>query len=167
MANAKTPVRLSSKALSALKLAYKTDFSERVARLENIGEHSFAILIYWNRVEALLKALKYYDKIDEGYPDRLTFVSRNWRILKRAHENDAVKYAVVLGEQPGSEPSLWWTRNAIVHSNLAISKGDYLNMKSAAVWFFGQLFSNLPLSYLEAHKNFLNHKKKQVKGTAH
>ena len=54
-------------------------------KLEAIGEQSFAILLYWNRVEALLKVLRYFDNIDKEYPDKLDFINLNWGVLKKAN----------------------------------------------------------------------------------
>lgn len=64
----KTPVRLSQKAITALKLIYNTTYKARTRKLEEINEYSFAIILYWNNLEALLKVLQYKRKINEPYP---------------------------------------------------------------------------------------------------
>ena len=140
-------------------LVYDTGIGERAAKLEAIGEYCFAILLYWNRVEALLKVLRYFDNIDKEYPDKLFFINLNWGVLKKANENDPMKYAAILG---GTPKSLWKMRNEIAHASLAISSEEFLVVKSAAVWLFGQLLLDMPKTYQEAHKRFLEHKKKKL-----
>ncbi len=45
MSKKKTPVRLSTKALTALKNTYATGFKERASKLEKIQEYSFSIIL--------------------------------------------------------------------------------------------------------------------------
>jgi len=162
MSKKKQPVRLSTKALMALKSSYSTEFKTRAIELERINEYSFAIILYWNRLEAILKVLYYRKHIDKEYPDKLNFINKNWSVLKNAYNNNQNSYKIVLGDGGKSSGSLWHTRDRISHANHAISYGEYNNYKEAVTWLIDQLLTNLPLSYDIAHKDFLKNKKKIV-----
>lgn len=158
----KTPVRLSQKAITALKLIYNTTYKARTRKLEEINEYSFAIILYWNNLEALLKVLQYKRKINEPYPDKLDFISRKWSILKNAYQCDNSKYEAVLGIREKSNICLWGIRDRIAHASYIIDKEEYEKLKSAAIWMTKILETNLPQSYELAHKHYLQHKKKIV-----
>lgn len=162
MSNRKTPVRLSTKALTALKNSYATDFKGRASKLEKIQEYSFSIILYWNRLEAILKVLHYYKHIDKEYPDKLNFINRSWSVLGNAYNYNQNNYKVVLGDGGKSRGSLWHTRDRISHANHIIDRGQYDKYKAAIIWLSDQLITNLPASYDVAHKDFLAHKKKKV-----
>lgn len=162
MSNKKPPVRLSTKALTALNNTYCTEFKKRASELENIQEYSFSIILYWNRLEAILKVLYYYKHIDKEYPDKLNFIKRNWSVLKNAHNNNPNNYILVLGDGGKSRGSLWHTRDRISHANHTIDRGQYDKYKVAISWLIDQLIANLPASYEVAHKDFLVYKKKKV-----
>jgi hypothetical protein len=159
----KERVRLSTKAITALKNSYDTKFKNRAEKLENIGEYSFSIILYWNRLEALLKALYYYKNIKDDYPDRLNFINRNWSVLKNAYNYDPENYCKILGNGGKSEGCLWHTRDRISHSNYEIDYDKYEEFKVASMRLTDNLISNFPESYDAAHKAFLD--KKRAKRT--
>lgn len=163
MSKKKPPIRLSTKATTALKNSYCTDFKGRVTNLEEIKEYSFAIILYWNRLEAILKILYYRKHIDKEYPDTLNFINRNWAILKNADNNNHNNYKIVLGDGGKSTGSLWHTRDRISHANHVINNIEYTKYKEAVTWLIDQLLTNLPASYRIAHKDFLAQKKNVVR----
>lgn len=158
----KKPVRLLKKAITALKAVYDTSYKARVLGLESIDEYSFALLIYWNRVEAILKVLKYYNHIEEPYPDKLNFINRSWGILKTAYNNDSAMYENVLGVGGKTTDCLWSIRDQIVHANYAVEKERYGTLKESVIWLSNSLTTNLPESYERAHQQYLQHKKKII-----
>ena len=162
----KSPIRLSAKADTALKNAYSTAFKTRVSKLESIQEYSFAIILYWNRLEAILKALYYFKHINQDYPDKLTFINRRWSILKNAFDANNGYYKTVLGDGRKSPGSLWHTRDRISHTNHSIEFDEYKRFKEAINWLFEQLRSNLPSTYKVARNDFLNHKKKTLRNAS-
>lgn len=162
MSKNRTPIRLSVKALTALKNSYSTEWKERASKLEEIKEFSFSILLYWNRLEAILKILYYYKHIDKEYPDKLTFINRSWKVLGDVYNTNPSGYRLILGSGGKTAGSLWHTRDRISHANHVIDCGEYSTYKEAVIWLIKQLITNLPASYEIAHKEFLTHKKKIV-----
>jgi hypothetical protein len=159
----RSSVRLCKRADAALKLSFDTHYATRVKGLEEIGDYSFALLIHWTRIEALLKALRYQRNINEDFPNDLnSIVDRRWPILNQIFKNDEKKYSAILGETKKDPKCLWKIRNEIVHSNYVISASDYERFRPVAVWFFKELFSNLDKSYDITRKNFMDHKRKNL-----
>jgi hypothetical protein len=155
-------IRLGSKVTKAFENIYDPQYKNRIKKLEKVDEYSFAILIYWNIVEALLKVLKYYDKIDQEYPDKLNFISRRWRILKYPSINNSEYYKLILGSGKKTANCLWGIRDRIVHANHEIEEDKYKSLKEAVIWLIGALRTNLPDSKTAARQQFLQHKKKKV-----
>ena len=158
----KPPIRLSIKADTALKNTYTTEYKKRVQKLEKIQEYSFSIILYWNRLEAILKVLYYYKHIEKEYPDKLNFINRNWSILKNAFNVNSDYYKTVLGDGRKSAGCLWHTRDRISHANHSIEHNEYQRFKVAIIWLIDQLLSNLSKTYEVARKDFLNHKRKSL-----
>lgn len=161
MKKKKTPIRLSNKAVTALKNSYATEYKARVNNLENIKEYSFSILLYWNRIEAILKVLQYYKHIDKDYPDKLNFINRRWNILKNIYDSNNSYYEKILGKGAKTSGCLWHTRDRITHANHNVEVNEYYEYKTAATSVINQLVTNLPESYDLAHKEFLQHKKEK------
>ena len=161
MSQKKSPIRLSTKADTALKNSYATEYKIRAQKFK-IQEYSFSIILYWNRLEAILKVLYYYKHIDKEYPDKLNFINRNWSILKNAFNVNNDDYKTVLGDGGKSTGSLWYTRDRISHANHSIEYNEYQKFKESVIWLIDQLLSNLPETYELARKDFLYHKKKTL-----
>ena len=156
----KKSTRLSLKAYIALKEIYDFSFKKRVNKLEQAEEYSFSILLYWNRIEMLIKILKYHHKIDNSYPDRLNFINRSWGILKNLNSLDSKKYQVVFGDGKKTKECLWCVRDKIVHANYTLTKHEYEVFKEASKRAFEHLFTNMPETYDLARKQYLEHRRK-------
>ncbi len=146
-----------------MRNAYSTDFKTRADNLERIQEYSFSIILYWNRLEAILKVLYYYKHIDKEYPETLFFINRSWSTLKNAYDGNQENYKTILGDRGKSIGCLWHTRDLIVHTNHVVCSEQYKVFKSAVIWLINQLLSNLPPSQSACHSTFLAHKKKITK----
>lgn len=160
MSNKKTITRLSKKPAAALKEVYDSSYKSRAKELEKINEYGFAILLYWNKIEALIKLLKYHKNIDKNYPDKLDFISRNWGILKNLHQLNSANYILVFSNGRKNNKCLWGVRDRVAHASHTVIKEDYYKYKTAATWVFNQLFTNMPETLEEARKQYLAHKKK-------
>ena len=163
MGTRKKPVRLSTKATTALKNIYNSSYKSRSIKLAKIKEYSFAILLYWGVIEALLKVLKYKDKIDKPYPDKLNFIRKDWHILKTPYQHNQKKYKLILGDGGKTADCLWGIRDRITHANHQINEDVYEKFKDAAVLFIGSLCTNLPENYEKAHRQYLQKKKKKIR----
>ncbi|OQK17586.1 hypothetical protein AU255_06865 [Methyloprofundus sedimenti] len=160
--NKKNPIRLSTKAMTALRNVYDPSFKIRTKKLEDIQEYSFSILLYWNQIESLIKLLKYYKKIDEEYPDKLNFINRSWGILKNLHQANSNNYIIIFADGKKTSESLWGTRDRIAHASHIVTKEEYNQFKESAIWVFSQLFTNMAETFDLAHNQYLTHKKSKV-----
>ena len=158
----RNPIRLSTKAMTALRNVYDSSFKKRTAKLEDVQEFSFSILLYWNQIEALIKLLKYYKNIDMEYPDKLNFINRSWGILKKLHKANSNHYIIIFDDGKKTSNSLWGTRDRITHANHIVTEIEYSQFKISAIWVFNQLFTNMPETFDLAHKQYLQHKKSKV-----
>ena len=70
--------KLSQKAYGAIRLIEGSDFKQRAKKLESIGELGFALILYWNQIEATLKIIRYDYSIKDGWPDELKFLGTTW-----------------------------------------------------------------------------------------
>lgn len=129
---------LDPKAASSIRLIEDATFNQRAKNLESIGEYGFAIIFYWNQIEASLKLIRYGDSIKDGWPDRL---DRRWRTLQRLKSDHLEKYDLVLGSSNGS---LWKTRNGIAHEGLNVTVDGYSKYVEAALWVLAELRQTVP-----------------------
>lgn len=130
-------IELDKKAVSSVRLIEDTTFYLRAKKLESIGEYGFAIIFYWNQIEASLKLIRYADAI-KNWPDKL---NRQWRIFQSLKSDYPEKYDLVLGSSDGS---LWKARNGIVHEGLNVSVDSYSKYVEAALWVLAELRQSVP-----------------------
>lgn len=133
-------IRLATKAYSAFKILKSNTLNKRSADLQSIGDYSLSLLMIWIEIEALLKLLRYYDKISDEYPKDLKFINKNWRILKHIYNADNKKYDLILGKNSNSLRSI---RNDIVHNGLSINKIVHDKYFETAKWIRSMLFNQL------------------------
>lgn len=157
-------VRLATRAITDLQTSYSTEYKARARNLEKIGEYSFAIILYWNRLEAILKLLHYYRNITHDYPDKLNFITRSWNSMKNLETHSPAEYRIVFGSKNREPGSLWHKRNHIVHANVLTSSTEYHVFKKSVGTVIQHLLTNLPSSEDLARKNFLSHRKKALAG---
>lgn len=129
---------LDSKAASSIRLINDTSFNQRAKKLESIGEYGFALVFYWNQIEAMLKLIRYGDSIKDGWPERL---NRRWSTLQNLKSDHPEKYDLVLGS---SNASLWKARNGIAHEGLNVSVDSYRKYVEAALWMLAELRQSVP-----------------------
>ena len=133
-------VKLSSKAYSALRLVESTEYKRRVIALEKIEEKGFALILYWNQIEAALKLARYGYDI-EKWPDRLNFLRANWGPLKRLKKISASKYDQIFGT---TVSTLKMCRNDVVHTGLELSEIEYEKYRELAKWAIANLEKEVP-----------------------
>ena len=141
--------RLPPKAYNTLKAFYNTGYKSRITGLENIGEYSFSILLYWNQIESGLKLIRYKSKMKEGYPDALHFINRNWGFIKQAFQENHNLSTLILGATNRDPNSLWRKRNGIAHLSIELSQGEYLKYKNASQWLIQKMKGNMSNNYDE------------------
>lgn len=136
-----TAIRLSSKAYSAIRLLGDTSYKNRAKQLEAIGERGFALILYWNQIEAALKLMRYSFRIEDGWPDKLDFIRVNWTPLNQLKLNNAEEYESVLGL---ANSSLKNKRNEIVHEGKVLLDVDYDGYIKSAQWAIASLQMKVP-----------------------
>jgi hypothetical protein len=132
--------RLPLQVNTALVVAQAGRQINRIQRLWIGQEHSFALLVVWTRIEALLKLIRYHDRIDEGWPSDLSFVTTKWFRLKRIEQEDVAMYAQVLR----GDKSLWKIRNQITHGGFRIAPEVGAPLGFAGEWIAAMLESIAP-----------------------
>lgn len=144
------PQRLPQRFYELLKVI-KNPIETRIIHLKSIKDYSMAILLKWNKFEALLKLLKYYDKM-ESISNELNFINKNWKILKNLVSLDKKSYDLVLEKEKSD--SLWNVRNKIVHLNFEISEEEFNNYNKACDLLLNELENNLQPKekYLEKYR---------------
>lgn len=128
-------------------LADTTTYLDRIQTLEKCGEYCYAILNIWNRIEATLKLLHYYNNIKEKYPEHLK--SQYLPLEIRKQFKNEVKTIV-----SSDNNSLWKIRNGIVHQNKTLTKDEYEHYYSSADIVLKELSNLLPPQ--QAFKEKLN-----------
>ena len=143
--------RLPQRFYELLKVI-KNPIETRIIHLKSIKDYSMAILLKWNKFEALLKLLKYYDKM-ESISNELNFINKNWKILKNLVSLDKKSYDLVLEKEKSD--SLWNVRNKIVHLNFEISELEFNKYNEALDILLNELKKNLQPKekYLEKYRN--------------
>lgn len=147
--------RLHKKFYEAYKILEDTSYKQRIKPLENIEEYGFALLIKWNRIEMLLKLLRYVYTW-ESYPDKLDFIRRNWGPLNHIYNLDDKCYKYIIDKE--NKVSLWNLRNKIAHASYNISKHEYETYKSYADKFYNLLEQNKQTK--EEYTTIYNRKRK-------
>lgn len=119
-------------------LADTTTYLDRIQTLEKCGEYCYAILNIWNRIEATLKLLRYFDHIKE-FPKNL---SLQWAFLKDIKANNENALKVIFSSD---KQCLWKIRNGIVHQNKTLTKEEYEKYHQHATIILKLLTDKLPL----------------------
>lgn len=130
--------QLNANAICAFRFLKDTKtYLDRIQTLEKCGEYCYAILNIWNRIEATLKLLRYFDDIKE-YPPKL---NSQWAFLKdiKTNNEDALKVIFSSDKQ-----CLWKIRNGIVHQNKTLTKNKYEHYYSPADIILKELTKILP-----------------------
>jgi len=124
--------KLASKAVEAFKFLQDTttSYSARVEALEGYREYGYAILNIWNRIEATLKLLHYYDEIKEKYPEKL---NTQWGFLKKVNNN---ALDIIFSKDKNC---LWKVRNKIAHQNAIITIEQYEHYYPNAIIILDEL----------------------------
>lgn len=126
---------LPPQAESAYRTIQAGEQKTRIQKVWNMDEPSFALLIVWTRVEALLKLIWYDQNIKAGWPEKMKFVQVTWRPLSRVAAEDSVAYnAVFRGDK-----SLLQVRNRIVHAGLQVAKEDASPLGWYGEWMASKL----------------------------
>lgn len=133
--------KLSQKAHDAIKLSGRQDYKKRANSMELIDERGFALILYWNQIEAALKVIRYNYAIKDGWPDKLNFLGTTWKPLQDMKKGNIHNYDLVLGK---SSNSLWVTRNRIAHEGLNVSVDSYIKYVEAASWVISELMQIVP-----------------------
>lgn len=131
---------LSAKAISSLEVCAEPASHLRALKLQRVDEYSFALLILWNRIEALVKLVRYHDRIKEGWPDELHFMRASWSPLKRLKDENPDFYSTVFS----GDQCLWKLRNKIAHSNLELTRSTANTLEIAGGWVCSALTSICP-----------------------
>ncbi len=103
-------------------------------------EPSLAVFLLWCNIEVLLRLHKYYHKIQEPWPDKLSFIHANWKPLKHIKGINVDAYnAIFVGPK-----SLWKIRNKIAHTGKFIEKHEVMHFVEYAKFVIDCLNSVLP-----------------------
>lgn len=97
--------RLSNKEIVALEIIYEksSEIKRRRENLNSVEEFSFSLLLLWNKIEAILKILRLINKPQDGFPDKLDFINRNWGFLKNLYNKNPKFYKLCFGENKKSK----------------------------------------------------------------
>ena len=132
--------KLSPQAYTAFTALADDRLVQRANKLKNF-EPTFGLLLLWNLIELQLKVIRYNDKIKNGWPDKLNFITSSWSPLKRIKGIDKNKYINVLGSQ---NTSLWKIRNQVAHTGYEIKKADAEQYWENATFMIARLAEHLP-----------------------
>lgn len=89
----------------------------------------------------------------------ISLLYKSKRTLKH-RKLDSKKYQIIFDNGKKTKESLWGVRDQIVHANYTLTKHEYEVFKEASKWAFKQLFTNMPMTYDLARKQYLEHKRK-------
>jgi len=131
---------LLTRAYQAFKVVKNNELNKRRLAQHSIGDYSLSLLLIWIEIETILKLLRYYEKMANGYPNNLSFINRNWLVLKNIYNANNNKYELVLGHK---STSLRKIRNEIVHNGLIMSKDEHNKYYEAAKWMRDMLLEQL------------------------
>lgn len=132
--------KLTPKAYSARRIIEGTEYKQRANALEKIDERGFALILYWNQIEAALKLTRYGYDI-ERWPDKLDFLRSNWGPLKRLKNDSSANYDLIFGP---AGTSLKNRRNDVVHEGIKLSEVEYSKYLALAQWAILSLEKEVP-----------------------
>jgi hypothetical protein len=135
--------KLAQKAYDAIKLIESSDFKQRAEKLASFDERGFALMLYWNQIEAALKVIRYEHFIKKGWPDHLDFLGTTWKPLQELKKENDHDYQLTLGN-PNRSKSLYATRNGIAHEGRNVHIDDYKKYVEAASWTIRELKQRIP-----------------------
>lgn len=133
--------KLPQKAYDAVKLIEDSSYKIRAKNLESIEERGFALILYWNQIEAALKIIRYGYSIKDGWPDKLSFLGTTWKPLQTLKKDNITNYELVFGK---TRCSLLETRNAIAHEGRNVPVENYIIHIEAALWAISELKQKVP-----------------------
>lgn len=133
--------RLENGAYDALKICNDREFTARVRFLVEYREFGLALLLEWIRIEAVLKLLKYHQRVGDGWPNNLKFLSANWKHLQMLKRDDETRYREVFGS---GNTALRSVRNAAAHSRADISVFNYERLRNSGRWVYQSLSVQAP-----------------------
>lgn len=135
-------VNISNKARSAVKDLnnLKSECRLRAENLSGNDENGFALLLYWGRIELSIKLIRYFYKIQDGWPDNLSFINSRWGILSDLKSNNLCYYNATFGKSN----SIYSLRNSIVHECVKIDEEKYKKFLPVAIWAASILESSVP-----------------------
>lgn len=142
--------RLHTQAYESFKLLEEQKYETRATHIFNC-EPSLAVFLLWCNIEVLLRLNKYYDKIQDPWPDNLSFIHANWRPLKHIKGINVDAYnAIFVGPK-----SLRKIRNEIAHTGTFIKKHEVEYFVEYAKFVIDCLNSGLPkrIDFLTKKKN--------------
>ena len=108
--------RMSAKCKRAYEILTNTRWLGRIEQCEGISEFGFALLLHYVQLEAALKVIRYWDRIEDGWPDQVK-IHASWKPLRDLKALDKNKYDLVIG--PGGA-SLREIRNRVAHEGMLI-----------------------------------------------
>lgn len=132
---------LSKKAISCVNLINQQSYKLRSCAFMEIGEFGFSLILYWNQIESLIKVIRYYDRISEGWPDNLDFLRASWKPLKELRSEDLDNYQLVFGKEVSC---LYGLRNSIAHESKNVSIDEHDKLIYAARWVISNLSKITP-----------------------
>ncbi len=133
--------QLATRANQAFKILQDNRFHERCHNMETNGEYALALLLLWVRIEILLKLLKYYDKMEQGWPENLKGIDKRWKPLKELSHESGAHYEKILNHK--NKESLRKVRNQIVHQGDELTETQYRQYKEMATWVYKKLRDKL------------------------
>lgn len=133
-------VKLHARANEALNRVNDTSYKTHINKLWSEKEYAFALLVLWCQIETRLKLIRYFDKVKDGWPDKLTFIRKDWAPLKRLvneRENDYL--SIFVGQR-----SMWKLRDLIAHAAISIDMQEATLLRKSGEWVLSKLDSIKP-----------------------
>ncbi|OBU03962.1 hypothetical protein AYY16_13025 [Morganella psychrotolerans] len=131
--------KLHKQADEYFKLLEEQKYEKRATHIFGC-EPSLAVFLLWCNIEVLLRLNKYYHKIQEPWPDKLSFINANWAPLKHIKGINVDAYNAIFG----SSKSLWKIRNEIAHTGKFIEEHEVIHFVEYAKFVIDRLNSELP-----------------------
>lgn len=135
-----TSTRINTKCKRAYEILTDTRWLGRIQQCEGISEFGFALLLHYVQLEAALKVIRYWDRLEDGWPDQIK-INANWKPLRDLKALDRSKYDLVIGR---GGRSLREIRNRVAHEGILIGEKEYASFALTAKWAMVQLRSRLP-----------------------
>lgn len=131
--------RLHEQAYASFKLLEEQRYQARATRIFN-DEPSLGVFLLWCNIEVLLRLHKYHHKINEPWPDKLSFIRASWGPLKHIKGLNVDAYNAMFS---GAD-SLWKRRNEIAHTGKFIEECEVRHLVEHANFVIDNLSTNLP-----------------------